>query len=78
MSFVTSLIEERSKPCQPSMASDPVQEKLLEIIESKRKSAEVAKPKGKEGEPAHTGHVIDLMAALTERLEKKCTGRKKS
>ncbi|WP_412549677.1 hypothetical protein [Sinorhizobium meliloti] len=61
------------------MASDPVQEKLLEIIESKRKSAKkVAPPQGKEGQPAHAGNVIDLMAALKQSLEKKQTGRKKS
>ncbi|MCZ4093327.1 hypothetical protein [Sinorhizobium psoraleae] len=37
MSLVTSLIEERSKPWNPNMVRDPVQEKLLEIIEDKRK-----------------------------------------
>lgn len=79
MSLVTSLIEERSKPWNPNMVSDPVQEKLLEIIESKRKSAKkVAKPKAKEGEPVHAGNVIDLMAALKGSLEKKKPGGKKS
>jgi DNA end-binding protein Ku len=79
MSLVTSLIEERSKPWNPDMVRDPVQEKLLEIIESKRKHAKkVAKPKGKEGEPVHAGNVIDLMAALKGSLEKKKPGGKKS
>lgn len=79
MSLITTLIEERSKPWSPDMVRDPVQEKLLEIIESKRKSAKkVAKPKAKDEAPSHAGNVIDLMSALKESLEKKKTGGKKS
>jgi DNA end-binding protein Ku len=79
MDLVTKVIEERSKPWNPNMVRDPVQEKLLEIIESKRKSAKKgAKPIGKGDEPAYTGNVIDLMSALKESLEKKQSGRKKS
>ncbi|MET4691104.1 hypothetical protein [Sinorhizobium fredii] len=54
------------------MVRDPVQEKLLDIIETKRKATKTvkaAKPKG--GEPAERGNIIDLMSALKQSLEGK-------
>ncbi|MBP2234457.1 DNA end-binding protein Ku [Sinorhizobium kostiense] len=75
--LIAKLIERQRKPWKPDMVRDPVQEKLLELIEKKRKATKPVKAaRPKEGEPANTGNVIDLMAALKQSLEGKKPGRK--
>lgn len=69
MSLVTRLIEERTKPWDPSMVDDPVQERLLEIITAKQKGRKrPARPKAAEEPPP--GNVINIMDALRKSLEK--------
>lgn len=79
MTLIVKLIEQQRKPWKPHMVRDPVQEKLLEIIEKKRKTTKPIKAaKLKAGEPAERGNIIDLMSALKESLEGKKPCRKAS
>ena len=76
LGMVSDLIEERSKPWDPAMVEDPVQDRLKEIIESKRKKGG-RKPAARAGqEEEKPSNVIDLMDALKKSLEK--PGRKSS
>jgi DNA end-binding protein Ku len=61
MEMVKSLIDERIKPWSEELVTDPVQEKLLEIISAKKKGKAPAKPKAV---PEKSGNVIDLTEAL--------------
>ena len=72
--LVAKLIEERTKPWDPKMVTDPVQEQLLQIIAAKKKGKRVAKPK-KSAEPA--SNVVSIMDALRRsiRSETKSKGR---
>jgi DNA end-binding protein Ku len=72
LKMVGDLIEERSKPWDPKMVEDPVQQKLQDIIAAKKKKGG-AKKKA-EPEPEEVGgssNVISLMDALKKSLEKK-------
>ena len=61
--LVTTLIEERKKPWSADMAHDPIQERLVEIINEKRKGAPTrAKPKAEAG--ASPNNVVNIMDAL--------------
>lgn len=75
MTLVQQLIEERTKPWDPGMVADPVQEKLLDIIASKKKGRKrPARAKAKED--VAPGNVISIMDALRKSLSKE-TGAKK-
>jgi DNA end-binding protein Ku len=64
-SLVMKLIKKQSRQWNSKLAADPVQDKLLEIIEAKRK-----KPKGraKASEATPGSNVIDIMDALRKSL----------
>lgn len=67
MKLVSRLIEDRTRPWSPDMASDPVQARLLEIVAAKqkgRKPAAKARPRG--GEPS--GKVVSIMDALKKSI----------
>ncbi len=64
--LATKLIEARTKPWSAKMATDPVQAKLHEIIESKKKPARKAKAKEAPRPAAH--NVVDIMDALRKSL----------
>ncbi|HTJ59177.1 MAG TPA: Ku protein [Devosiaceae bacterium] len=66
--MITRIIEERLKPWSPEMVKDPVQEKLLDLIKSKQKSARPAKRAKPVGEDRPT-NVINIMDALKRSLE---------
>jgi DNA end-binding protein Ku len=66
MALMTTLIEERSKPWDPAMVNDPVQERLLEIIASKKKGK---RPPKMRPEPERPGNVINIMDALRKSIE---------
>lgn len=74
--LVSRLIEERTTPWTPEMASDPVQDKLLDIIAAKKKGRKAA-PKAAERTGAPTSNVINIMDALKNSLasERKTKGR---
>ena len=47
MRLIGDLIKSRKKAWSPDMVADPVQERLLDIIEAKKKGAKKAKAKPK-------------------------------
>jgi DNA end-binding protein Ku len=69
------LIETRTKPWSPKMVKDPVQEKLVSIIEAKRKKGEVAAPEAVARE--ERGQVVSIMDALKKSIEGEKKGRKR-
>jgi DNA end-binding protein Ku len=78
VNMVAELIEERSKPWDPHMVEDPVQDKLHEIIAAKKKKGG-AKSKAKADHPEETSsasNVVSLMDALKKSLENKSAGAK--
>lgn len=77
LSLVSALIDERTKPWNPDMAQDPVQERLLALVASKKKGQRLQKPKGQP--TARTSNVINIMDALQRSLAsetKRPKGRK--
>jgi DNA end-binding protein Ku len=65
MALVSKLIDERSQPWDPKMATDPVQEQLKEIIASKKKGARPAKAAAQAPRPSN---VINIMDALRKSV----------
>jgi len=73
--LVTELIDDRSKPWDPEMVRDPVQEKLQEIIAARQKKGGKKPAKKDEDEtPSGATNVVSLMDALKKSIEK--SGRK--
>lgn len=76
MRLVKTLIDERTKDWDPAMAEDPVQQRLVEIIDAKRKK-KPAKAKAKEAEPESTpDNVVSIMDALRRSVDSEKKGRK--
>lgn len=77
LSLVTELIDERTRSWDPRMVTDPVQERLLQIIGSKKKGKRA--PRRKEA-PETPDNVVNIMDALRRSLEseggRKGKGRK--
>lgn len=77
LTLVKKLIDERTKPWDPSMVDDPVQERLLDIIAQKKKGkkrpakAKAAAP----DEPA--SNVVSIMDALRKSISAESRGFKK-
>lgn len=65
--LVQKLIEQRSKPWDPAMVHDPVQERLLDIIAGKRKGKRPARAKA-EPEPEQPSNVISIVDALRRSI----------
>ncbi len=70
MKLVKQLIADKQKPWGRSMVSDPVQEKLLEIISSRKKGTKKTSRKSVE-EPAQKGNVVNIMDALRRSIGSK-------
>jgi DNA end-binding protein Ku len=66
MTLVKTLIEERTKPWDSSMVHDPVQDKLLEMIDAKTKGRKHP-PKAKAA-AERPGNVVDIMDALRKSI----------
>lgn len=68
LSLIKQLITERTEEWDPAMADDPVQDKLLAIIEHRKKGkksrSSTAKPSAK-----RSNNVVDIMSALKKSLE---------
>jgi len=76
MGMVKSLIKERTKDWDPAMVNDPVQERLIEIVASKKKGR--CPPKSKtEPEAERPSNVIDIMDALRRSLKSDKGGKAK-
>jgi DNA end-binding protein Ku len=69
MPLIQQLIKKQTRHWDSKLVSDPVQDKLLEIIEAKRsKTKRPAKAKG--SEPAATSNnVVSIMDALRKSVE---------
>ncbi|MCR5858626.1 Ku protein [Mesorhizobium sp. J428] len=77
LNMVGDLIEERSKPWNPKMVQDPVQQKLQDIVAAKKRRGKVA-PKAKAGAEAEgASNVVSLMDALKKSLEKNPSSARK-
>lgn len=80
LSLVQKLIEDMTEPWDASMVRDPVQEKLKEIIASKKKKQPKGQPKRKAAEEPETPtNVVSIMDALRRSIseEKKGGGKGK-
>lgn len=73
LALVKKLIRERTKPWDPKMADDPVQERLLDIIAAKKKGRK--RPARPKAAPTATGNVIDIMDALRRSLKAESKGK---
>ncbi|MGH6915386.1 MAG: Ku protein, partial [Geminicoccales bacterium] len=67
MTLVKALIDERTKSWDPRMVGDPVQERLLDIIASKKKRPAKAAKTAK-AEPERPSNVINIMDALRKSI----------
>ena len=75
LDLVKRLIDERSKPWDPEMVGDPVQERLLEIIASKRKGKRPPKPKIVRDRPSNVVNIMDALRRSIEAEGKSTRGR---
>ncbi len=76
--LVQQLIKQKTARWSSDMASDPVQESLLKLIEEKKKLLKPRKKaaKGNAGEAAAASNVVNIMDALRKSLEADLKGRK--
>ncbi len=68
LSMMKKVIDERKQAWDPSMADDPVQDRLLGII-AERKKGRKTKKRTEDKAPARSSNVIDITAALKKSLE---------
>ncbi|MBP1842625.1 DNA end-binding protein Ku [Rhizobium petrolearium] len=68
LAMMEKIIEERTEAWKPSMADDPVQDRLLDIIAERRKGRKTKK-RTQEKAPERPSNVIDITAALKKSLE---------
>lgn len=77
MSLIDQLIKERIKPWDPKMVDDPVQDRLLDIIASKKKGRK--KPAKAKAEPEEQpSNVVNIMDALRKSISTAGNKRKSS
>ncbi|KAB2663265.1 Ku protein [Brucella tritici] len=77
MPLIEKLIKKQTRDWKPDLVTDPVQERLLDIIADKKKSlknAPKSKPKAKEGPSG--GNVVNIMDALRNSLKKESSKTK--
>jgi DNA end-binding protein Ku len=74
MELVKKLIDERTKPWQPKMIDDPVQDRLLDIIASKKKGKKRPEKTAK-AEPETPSNVINIMDALRRSVMSEGKGK---
>ncbi|TWG98311.1 DNA end-binding protein Ku [Mesorhizobium sp. J18] len=79
MSLVGTLIEDLTKPWDTSMIGDPVQDRLKEIIEAKKKKKgkRPAKTGRKEKEPEAPSNVVSIMDALKKSISEEKKKKRK-
>jgi DNA end-binding protein Ku len=74
--LVSELIAERRKPWSADMVHDPVQERIVDIINAKKKGRPPAKPRP-ETAPTPTGeNVVNIFDALRRSVEAETKGKK--
>lgn len=67
LKLVSKLIEARTADWDPKMVEDPVQDRLLELIETKRKGRKPPR-KAKGEEPKESGKVVSIIDALKRSI----------
>ncbi|MBL9074482.1 Ku protein [Tabrizicola sp.] len=67
LKLVSRLIESRTADWDPSLVEDPVQDRLLKLIESKRKGSKRA-ARAKPEAPAESGKVVSIIDALKRSI----------
>ncbi|WP_410218306.1 Ku protein [Paracoccus sp. (in: a-proteobacteria)] len=67
MSMVKKLIDQRTAPWDPAMVKDPVQARLLDIINAKKKGRK-RKASSRTAEAAAPGNVINIVDALRKSI----------
>ena len=74
MEMMQTLIRERTKSWSPALVTDPVQDRLLEIIAAKKKGK---KPAARKAPPETKGNVVSILDALRKSIasESKPKGR---
>jgi DNA end-binding protein Ku len=75
MRLVETLIDERTRDWDPAMVEDPVQDRLLEIIEAKRKKKPSRAKASKAPQPETQTNVVSIMDALRRSVESEKSGR---
>ncbi|MCJ8056172.1 Ku protein [Shinella curvata] len=73
LALVKTLISERTKKWDPRMADDPVQDRLLDIIASKKKGRK--RPAKVKSPPPTAGNVINIMDALRRSIKAEAKGK---
>lgn len=69
VSLVQKLIDDLTKPWDPAMVRDPVQERLKDIIAAKQKKSAKKPAKAKKGaEPEPPSNVVNIMDALKKSI----------
>ncbi len=76
LGLVSQLIEERKKHWSGEMVRDPVQERLIDLIEEKKKGRPVKKKAELEQEPA-ASNVVNIMDALRRSVAAEAKSKKK-
>lgn len=66
MTLIKRLIDDRKKPWSPDMASDPVQERLLDLIAARKKGRK--RPAAARSTPPPKDNVVSIMDALKRSL----------
>ena len=70
MPLVQQFIKQQTRPWDPKMVADPVQDKLLELIARKKKALKkTLKAKPAVSTPAPSGNVINIMDALRNSIK---------
>lgn len=67
MKLAQTLIDERTKPWDPALISDPVQDRLLELIASRKRGKKPSASKSK-AQPEQQDNVINIMDALQQSI----------
>jgi DNA end-binding protein Ku len=75
VTLVHQLIEKKSKPWDPKMVDDPIQDRLLEIIANKKKGKKYRAPAKDEVTIDAGSNVVNIMDALKKSI---AGGRKKT
>lgn len=77
LALVESLIEDLTQPWDTSMVDDPVQSRLKEIIESRRKKkSKKITAKAQKDEPERPTNVVSIVDALKKSLEAEKRGKR--
>ncbi|HRO48833.1 MAG TPA: Ku protein [Hyphomicrobium sp.] len=81
MTLIKKLIDERTTAWDPAMVNDPVQDRLLDLIASKKKGRKAPakeKKKGAASQDEPPDNVINIMAALRKSISSESkSGRRK-